>query len=271
MGKNLRGERTWLLAFASLLASAPAWADGVSPERPDAASPGFAASSDATNVTHWGLGAGFGYEQAPYKNYGAKFDPLPLFFFDDKWIHAIGTTIDFKVGTWHNVSFTLRGQYALGDGYKGSDASSLNGMQTRNSAFWYGPALAWKTPYGTLTGDVLEGGNKGQKVAINFGKRFDYGGFSVEPHIGAEWLSSKYVDYYYGVRPSEVRAGRPAYSGTSTFEVSAGARFDYRFTRKQSVSLDLGAAHPGSGITDSPVVGRRFIPQARFGYLYQFN
>lgn len=144
-------------------------------------------------------------------------------------------------------------------------------MQTRNSAFWYGPALAWKTRFGMLTGDVLEGGNKGQKASVNFGKRIDYGNFSVEPHVGAEWLSSKYVDYYYGVRSSEVRAGRPAYSGTSTYDMSAGARFDYRFTRQQSVTLDVGAKHLGSSITDSPIVGKRFIPEARFGYLYQFN
>jgi outer membrane protein len=53
--------------------------------------------------------------------------------------------------------------------------------------------------------------------------------------------------------------------------MSAGARFDYRFTRQQSVTLDVGAKHLGSGITDSPIVGKRFIPEARFGYLYQFN
>lgn len=271
MRKNVCGEYALLLAFASMLVSAPVWADGAGAQPPDADDSGFTVLSNATNVTHWGLGAGFGYQQAPYKNYGSKFDPIPLFFFDDKWIHAIGTTIDFKVGTWHNVSFTLRGQYALGDGYEGSDASSLNGMQTRNSAFWYGPALAWKTRFGMLTGDVLEGGNKGQKASVNFGKRIDYGNFSVEPHVGAEWLSSKYVDYYYGVRSSEVRAGRPAYSGTSTYDMSAGARFDYRFTRQQSVTLDVGAKHLGSSITDSPIVGKRFIPEARFGYLYQFN
>ena len=271
MRKNLVSQSTALLALAAVLVSGEAWADGVSAEPPNADDSGFTVLNNATNVTHWGLGAGAGYEQAPYKDYGSKFTPIPLFFFDDKWIHALGTTIDFKIGSWQGVSFTLRGQYELGGGYKGSDASSLNGMEDRNGAFWYGPAVAWKTSFGTLSGDVLEGGNKGQKARIDFGKRFDYGSFSVEPHVGAEWLSSKYVDYYYGVRASEVRAGRPAYSGTSTYDESAGARFDYHITPKQSVSVDLGATHLGSGITDSPIVGKRFVPQARFGYLYTFQ
>lgn len=97
-----------------MLVSAPVWADGAGAQPPDADDSGFTVLSNATNVTHWGLGAGFGYQQAPYKNYGSKFDPIPLFFFDDKWIHAIGTTIDFKVGTWHNVSFTSRSICARG-------------------------------------------------------------------------------------------------------------------------------------------------------------
>jgi len=272
--KNVSREVSWLMLCASALVSTPVWADDTSvqparPTQPDDS--GFTVLSNATNVTHWGLGAGVGYEQAPYDRYGSKFSPFPLFFFDDKWIHAIGTTLDIKVGTWRNVSFTLRGQYALGDGYKGSDASSLNGMENRSAAFWYGPAVAWTTSFGTLTGDVLEGGNKGQKASIDFGKSFTYGRIGIKPHVGAEWFSSNYVDYYYGVRASEVRAGRPAYSGTSTVEESAGVRVDYHFTRQQSVSLDMGAAHLGSGITDSPIVSKRFIPQARFGYLYQFN
>jgi len=37
------------------------------------------------------------------------------------------------------------------------------------------------------------------------------------------------------------------------------------------VSFDLDATRLGSGITDSPIVGRKVIPQVKLGYLYQFN
>jgi outer membrane protein len=179
--------------------------------------------SNATNVTHWGLGVGAGIEQAPYKGYGTKFTPIPLILFDDKWVHILGTTVDLKIGKWSNVSLALRGKFALGDGYKGSDAPILNGMQNRNGAFWYGPALAWRTGFGTLSGDYLLGGNKGERAKIDFSKSFDYGNFSLEPHAGVEWLSSKYVNYYYGVRSSEVRAGRPEYTGKAAEHVGWNA------------------------------------------------
>lgn len=272
MKKTLRREHTLLLAIASFFVhSGAVWADSAGPEPVTADDAGFTVLNNSTNVTHWGLGVGAGIEQAPYKGYGTKYTPIPLISFDNKWVHAFGTAVDLKIGKWSNVSLALRGKFAIGDGYKQSDAPILSGMQTRNGAFWYGPALAWHTAFGTLAGDFLEGGNKGQKASIDFSKSFGYGKFLFEPHAGAEWLSSKYVDYYYGVRSSEARAGRPAYTGKSTFDMSVGVRVDYKFTRHQTAILDLGVSHLGGGITDSPLVGKRFIPQARIGYLYEFN
>ncbi|PTB22609.1 MipA/OmpV family protein [Trinickia symbiotica] len=271
--KKSRGrERQSLLLFVCLLSlSAPAWADGEGAGQPEADGTGLAILNNATNVTHWGLGAGVGIEQSPYKGYGSKVSPIPLLYFDDKWVHVLGTTIDLKIGSWRGVSVALRGQFALFDGYKGSDAPILNGMQNRNGAFWYGPALAWNTSFGTLSGNFLLGGNKGERAKIDYGKTFAFGSFAIEPHVGVEWLGSKYVDYYYGVRQSEVRSGRPAYNGTSTWNVSVGSRVGYALTRHQKIILDVGVSHLGSGITDSPLVGKRFIPEARIGYMYQFK
>lgn len=261
-----------LLAAASLfLYSGATWADGTgsNPSSPDDS--GFTVLSNATNVTHWGLGVGAGISASPYKSGDTKYTPIPLIAFEDKWVHAFGTTIDLKVGTWDHVTVMLRGDYAIGDGYKGSDAPILNGMETRNGTFWYGPALAWHTAFGTLSGDYLLGGNRGERAQVAFSKQFQYGRFSVEPRAAVEWLSSDYVDYYYGVRSSEVRADRPEYSGKAAYDMSLGTRFGYHFTRQQSAMLDVGIAHYTSGISDSPIVGRQYIPQIRLGYVYEFK
>ena len=147
----------------------------------------------------------------------------------------------------------------------------LNGMQNRHGAFWYGPVLAWDRGFGTVSGGYLLGGNKGERAKIGYGKSFSAGSFSIEPHVGMEWLSGKFVDYYYGVKPSEARAGRPAYHGKATWNVSVGSRVGYKLTEHQTVMLDVGVSHLGSGITDSPLVGKRFVPEAMIGYLYQFK
>jgi len=270
--KTLCRKHPLLLAVTSaFLYSGAAWADGVSADPPEAEDNGFTVLSNATNVTHWGLGAGVGIESSPYRGDSSRVAPIPLISFDNKWVHAFGTTVDLKVGKWSDVTVALRGKFAIFDGYKGSDAPILNGMENRSGAFWYGPALAWKTAFGTLSGDYLLGGNKGQMAQLGFSKSFDLGNWSVEPHAGVDWLSSKYVNYYYGVRPSEVRAGRPEYTGKAAYNTSIGTRVDYKFTRHQMVSLDLGVSHLSSGITGSPIVGKRYIPEVKLGYLYQFK
>jgi outer membrane protein len=266
-----RGRIFMLLMAPSIMLSHPAKAAGTSDDAPVTGDSGFTILSNATNVTHWGLGGGVGFAESPYRGYGSNVTPLPVFFFDDKWVHALGTTIDVKVGTWNHLSVTLRGKYALGDGYKGSDAPILNGMEKRKGAFWVGPALSWETGFGVATADVLTGGNKGQQADLGFSKAFDVGGFDIVPHVGLGWTSSKYVDYYYGVRSSEVTADRPFYSGTAAYEESIGTRINYKITRQQSALVDVGVSHLSSGITDSPLVGKKFIPQVRFAYIYQFK
>ncbi|XBS69043.1 MipA/OmpV family protein [Acerihabitans sp. KWT182] len=265
-----RRSRLPLLAASLMLYSGALWADGgKAPE--DGGDGGFTLSSDVADVTHWGLGAGLAYHQSPYRGYGADFSPLPLLYFEDKWVRFLGTTLDAKVGKWDDVAITLRGTYAFGDGYTGSDAPILNGMEKRNAAFWFGPAVAWTTGFGTLSAEFLTSDDKGQKAGLDFGKSFVFNKFSIEPYIGAHWLSDKYVDYYYGVMSSEARPGRDQYSGQSTYQLSAGARFGYRFTAHQSLSLDMGVTRLGSGITDSPLVDKTTLPMARFGYLYTFE
>jgi len=258
-----------LLAATLFLQAGTVWADDSStnPNSND----GLTVLSNATNTTHWGIGAGVAYQASPYLGYDAKYTPIPFFTFDDKWVHAAGTTVDLKVGQWDNLALTLRGTYALGDGYKASDSPIFNGMPTREAGFWFGPALAWHTPYGVVSGDIMSSGNKGQRADIDFGKQFQYGSLTIEPHVGAEWLNSKDVDYYYGVPTADARVGRNAYAGEASYIESAGARFNYHFERNQMVSVDISAAHLGSGITDSPLVGRKIVPQANLGYLYQFN
>ncbi|WP_213990588.1 MipA/OmpV family protein [Sodalis sp. dw_96] len=265
-------HRSWLplLAASVLLYTGAIWAEGVN--EPDAGEDfGFTLLSDTQDTTQWGLGAGLGYHQSPYSGYGSDFTPLPLVYFEDKWVHVLGTTVDAKIGKWGGLALTLRGRYALGDGYKGSDAPILNDMQKRKGAFWFGPAAAWDTGYGTLSADFLTAGSKGQKADIEFGKSFDFGDFSIKPYVGAQWLSDKNVDYYYGVMPSEARPGRDQYNGKSTYNTSVGTSFGYNLTPNQSISLDVGVTRLGGGITDSPLVGKTYIPEAKFGYLYTFR
>ncbi|PAJ86083.1 MipA/OmpV family protein [Burkholderia ubonensis] len=260
----------WIVAWLAFFSSRTYATDELD-VRPGSEESGLTVLSNATNVTRWGLGVGLGVVASPYKQYGTKVSPIPMINFDNKWVRLFGTSVEIKVAQWSGVAFGLRAQYSIFDGYKASDSSVLEGMQKRSGAFWYGPAVEWRTVFGTLSGEYLVSGNKGQQAKIGFGTPFSFGSVSVEPHVDVQWLSGKYVNYYYGVRSEESRPGRAEYGGTSTINMSIGSRFAYSIDKHQSINLDVGVTRLGSGITDSPLVGRRFVPQAMAGYVYQFK
>lgn len=259
------------LAGSALLFSPIAVAAELSDERNGRSDNGLTILSHATNVTQWGLAAGVSMNKSPYKGDGMDILPISLLFFDNKWVHISGTSADLKIGRWSDVSVALRLEYALSDGYRGKDANILNGMQTRKSAFWFGPTVNWETPFGDISASFLTSGNKGQQANLSFSKRFELGNFGISPYIGADWMSSKYVGYYYGVMPSEARVGRPSYEGKSAYKLSFGARVDYQLTKNQSLGLQVGLSHFTSGITNSPIVGTKTSPEIGLVYLYRFN
>jgi outer membrane protein len=90
------------------------------------------------------------------------------------------------------------------------------------------------------------------------------------PRVVAIWYDKKYTDYYYGVRPDEVMAGRPAYGGEAGTNAQLGVRAMYRLDAAQSVLFDVSATSLGKGITNSPLVNRTSESRVTVGYLYRF-
>jgi outer membrane protein len=84
-------------------------------------------------------------------------------------------------------------------------------------------------------------------------------------------LNRKYVDYYYGVRPSEATATRHVYDGKSSIDPSVGATVTWRLDERQSIRGDVGITKFGTGITDSPLVGKKTAPSILVGYVYRFK
>ncbi|EJN03572.1 MipA/OmpV family protein [Herbaspirillum sp. YR522] len=220
----------------------------------------------------WALGAAAGVEQSPYRGYGNKTRALPWLMYNGSRLRFAGTTADLKLGSLGPVSFDLRAKYA-DDGYEAGDAPVLSGMEERKGGFWAGAHAMWRNPYADLSLEWLtdaSGHSSGQTVKLLAEHRFKSGRFTFVPYLGANWMSSNYVDYYFGVRQNEATAQRAAYRGGSTTNLLGGLRTDYSLTQSQSLFLDVRMTHFGSGITDSPLVDRSHAAAVRAGYLYRF-
>jgi len=219
----------------------------------------------------WGLGLGVGVQRSPYRGYGNKTTALPILLYNSQHFRVAGTTADFKLGSVSQFDFALRAKYSNA-GYKSGDAAVLNGMDERKDGFWLGGAAAWRAPFAKFTLEWLKaaGNSNGQTVKLGAERGFIVGRIKLTPHLGVSWMNNDYVNYYYGVKSSEVTSTRAAYNGKSTVDSSVGLRTDYSLTKAQAMFVDLSLTHYGSGITDSPLVDRSTSPSLRLGYIYKF-
>ncbi|HSI50256.1 MAG TPA: MipA/OmpV family protein [Ideonella sp.] len=224
------------------------------------------------NATQWGLGLGVGVENRAYEGADRKVRALPILFFENRYVRFAGLGLDLKLPEVGPVSFALSTRYQ-GDGYESGDAPILAGMADRKGGVLLGGSMRWHAPEFDLQAELLRdvsGHSEGLQAKLMLTREFRAGRFMFTPGVGATWLDKKQVDYYYGVTAEEALANRPQYDGKGTVNLDLNLRTSYLLAPHQILTLDLGGTHLGSGITDSPLVGRDNIARARFGYLYRF-
>jgi outer membrane protein len=228
----------------------------------------------APESSHWGLGLALGTERSLYKGISSKSLGIPLISYENSAIRVFGNTLDVKLPPVGPVRWAFRTKVALGEGYKASDSSFLTGMDTRKGSLDIGLAAMVPTPYAKLTMEWLgdaSGHSKGQQLKFGVERPFMWNGrFELTPSVGVTWLDKKYVDYYYGVKPTEATTARPEYLGKATTNVEAALRMGYLIDTHQRVFFEVSETHWGSGITKSPIVDKTTTPGLRFGYLYRF-
>ncbi|MDQ2139881.1 MipA/OmpV family protein [Alcaligenaceae bacterium B3P038] len=233
----------------------------------------FAQDTQSKDVGgQWALGIGAVVVDKPYRDFDREVLPLPLVSYENKWISATVPTFDFKLYSTDSLSFRLRARWS-GDGYEAKDSPALTDMDKRKSSLWAGGAVTWKTDLANLSGEVLGdamGNSKGMRAKLQIDRRFAAGKFGLTPRLAAEWVDDKYVNYYYGVRQSEVRDGRPFYEGKATTNLQFGLRMDYSPSRHHSVFVDVGATRFGRSVKDSPLVDKTTGTTLALGYAYRF-
>ncbi|UZJ57948.1 MipA/OmpV family protein [Pseudomonas sp. KU26590] len=222
--------------------------------------------------SQWSMGLGAAMERRAYRDFDDKAQPIPILTYENKWISLGFPSIDIKLPSAGPVDFRLRARYA-NDGYEESDSPYLEGMDERKNSIWLGGAAIWRNDVANVSAEALvdgSGNSDGTRFKLQVDRRLAMGAWGFTPRAAVQIMDSRFVDYYYGVRPSEVRADRPQYSGESATNIELGFRTDYSFTSKQMVFLDMGTTLLGSGIKDSPLVERGQQAGARAGYVYRF-
>jgi len=214
---------------------------------------------DSTGSGGWRgfLGAGLIALDRPVADRKAFLLPLVSISYGDTFYWNVG-----QIGAWLLKSDDRSARLGIAlkarGGYDPDDFDGLAGMDKRDTSAELGVNGKWRTrpvavSFGYFT-DVSDKTNGNSALlGLSFPIRLS-DSWSLIPSVGAEWLSTEVVDYYYGVRPGEAAFGRPPYAGESTVNLRAAVMAHYRLARAWSLFGGVSITHLGSGISDSPII-----------------
>jgi len=261
------------LAHVSLVAAAMLWT------LPALAQPG---AGDGPPQSSWALGVGAITRDKAYTGIDRDNMAIPFFQYENRWVSIIGPQVGFKLlsldlAPAQSLSVDLVARYD-GSGYDDDDIEDtpiLADMRERKSGIWAGAKIEWKTDWVDISAEALgdaSGNSKGKRFNLGVEKTWHIGErVMITPRVAASWQDKKTVDYYYGVRADEVRAGRAFYQGESGVNAEAGVRGMYLFDQRHSMFVDLEVTRLAKEIKDSPLVDRSTENRVFVGYLYRFK
>lgn len=223
-----------------------------------------------TSMTNVGIGVV--YRNSVYRKDDAKVMPIPMVYYESEDFFFKGRAVGYHLVKKGGLSLDILGQWRF-DGYDDSDSRFLRGMDDREMTLDAGIELSYNDGWGktsvSFVSDIL-GRHDGQEISVSYGKRFTKGKWAFTPAAGAIWHSHNLADYYYGVRPNEALAQRPAYSVGEAWNPMVRVNVMYQINKQWSAMGIIGYEWLDNEISDSPIVDDDYQIQCMVGVMYLF-
>ena len=265
----------FLVAIACAMMAPPSFAETEEPTEvyTDTGQP--EADVRAPSGFHGMLGAAVFAGQRSVGSDGTRVLPLPLLFlaYKDVAYWSIGGG-----GVWllrtDDRSLRFGAGVSLHGGWKPDDEAELAGMEKRKGSLDGYLNAVWRTPLVSLGAryyhDIARS-EGGDAASLRLSRNFRVSErVRLTPSVGAVWQSRERVSYYYGVKPLEALPFRPAYRGRSATDLSAGLAASVHLSRSWFLLAGVFATRLGRGITDSPIVTRRWTTTGFAGAGWMF-
>ncbi len=227
---------------------------------------------EGKNGSAFYLGGGALISDRPYIDTDWMICPVPLSAYEGDplslWDMAGGYPL--PAGKGWSIGPVVQPRF---QGYGEEDSSALWGMDDRNWSIDAGIGASWMTKIGRfgLSGvtDML-GRHKGQELEFSYTVLFKLGGLDFIPSAGMRWKSQDLVDYYYGVRPREAMAGRPAYEGENALDPFVRLTMRHKLTGRWSLLAFAQYEWLDDEIKSSPIVDADYDASFMVGMLYSW-
>ncbi len=227
----------------------------------------FVVLTNGANGAELGVGANFEHSiyYSKHKTMTSPFLALDLSFGNFYMRGAAGISeIGYEQPFTDNFSVSLFVNPFDGFPIKGKDLlSGYQSIQERKTQFAFGWGLdynlnglfGWKDTFISMEG---KSGKHGASSNVTLAKSFEVTkDWTVTPYIGSSYYSSKYTDYYFGIKKSELGGKLTAvYKPKEAYATHVGINTDYAFTDNFGMGLTVGWDKYSKEIKQSPIIKR---------------
>ena len=226
-----------------------------------------------------GLGFVTRMEASPYKGGGTRYDLLPLYLYEGDRLFLHANRVGLKLlnqgdrGEGSRLDLFVE-QRLEGFSIDNRLPPSLAGMGARESGLDLGLSYRYRQPWGMLQAEyVHDVGNTSRGNEARLGYSYDWrsGAFSLRPSVSVHLRDARLNNYYYGVRPGEAAAGRPAYAPGAGVNTQVGIYGAYDVSERWRLLGGVSAIYLGRGAKDSPIIQKRVLPAVYLGAVYDFG
>jgi len=154
-----------------------------------------------------------------------------------------------------------------------ADNGELDGIDKTRPSYFAGLSFQLTTDLATYTvqllHDLIE--SDGNEAVVQVSKSIRISNdFSLIPSVGLTYQDARLVDYYYGVQPHEVTAGRAQYSGKGSLNYNATLNANWNVTKHIELLGQIKFDKLGDGIFDSTIVDNDTLLSYTIGAVYRF-
>ena len=221
------------------------------------------------------IGLGPYIQTQPYENVDNIILPSPVIFYDDGLFYV----------RWSRAGIYFFGDkqddYAWGFSITaqprtyGYEKDEIQGMDERETTWEGGLAFSAKTDKAymeiMLLTDVLDRYDS-WILRTEVVYDFEFGKLSLYPSFIFMYQSSDFLDYYYGVKQSEVATSNfTQYTPDDGILLGAQTYIKYPFTDKFSALINIRADKISQEATDSPIVSEDYIYSGLVSLIYTFK
>jgi MipA family protein len=227
-----------------------------------------------------GLGVGYRFGDSPYRNISnvssdennLRTDLVPLYLYEGRRVFARGSWAGIRTYQRSGFGVDMIARYRF-DRLEADAHPFYEGMDDREQTVDAGLSFNFSGRYGELSLAALKdlmSRHTGEEYDLSYRYRLATGNWLLAPYVSLIHQSDDLVDYYYGVRPHEVRPGRPLYeAGSGTFW-RYGIDAAYQLSRGWRVHGSLGVEHLSDAVRDSPLTDEDWLLSGFAGASYFF-